>query len=161
MKNILPKNSNSRGFTLIEVIIYIGLFAIFMSGAVVATFELVQSGARNQEAVSVQEEGTFIIRKINWALSGASSATSSHSTTLSVYMPDGSKRTIWGDGSSIYLSHTSGTATLANSLVLNASAYPVTNLVFSTISTTSTKPEFISVNFKIRNRSFTLKTYLR
>ncbi len=63
----------STGFTLIEILIYLVLFAILMSGAVAAAYTLFEATDRNQTKVMVQEEGDFMIAKINWALSGVQS----------------------------------------------------------------------------------------
>jgi prepilin-type N-terminal cleavage/methylation domain-containing protein len=61
---------NSKGFTLIEVVIYLALYAIIMTGALVSMYSIFGSSARNQVKAIVQEEGTFLIGKIDWALSG-------------------------------------------------------------------------------------------
>lgn len=60
-----------RGFTIIEMLVYISIFAIIMSGALVSVYALASSSARNQTKAMVQEEGSFLIGKIDWALSGA------------------------------------------------------------------------------------------
>jgi prepilin-type N-terminal cleavage/methylation domain-containing protein len=59
-----------RGFTMLETIIYLALFAMIMSGALVSAYGLIGSGARNQTKALVQEEGTFLLGKIDWALTG-------------------------------------------------------------------------------------------
>ena len=63
----------SAGFTLIEAIVYLALFAIVMGGAIVSSYSIIESMGRNQSKAIVQEEGDFLIGKINWAISGASS----------------------------------------------------------------------------------------
>jgi prepilin-type N-terminal cleavage/methylation domain-containing protein len=67
---------NNRAFTLIEVIVYIAIFAIMMTGAIGAVYALAGSDSRNQTKAQVQEEGSFLIGKIDWALSGAQSISS-------------------------------------------------------------------------------------
>ncbi|HEY5383091.1 MAG TPA: prepilin-type N-terminal cleavage/methylation domain-containing protein [Candidatus Paceibacterota bacterium] len=67
IKNLSYKN----GFTLIEVIIYLALFAILMAGALTASFNLVESGGRDASRALLAEEGSFVIAKVQWALSGA------------------------------------------------------------------------------------------
>lgn len=56
------------GFTLIESIIYIGIFSIIMTGTLVAIYSIISSSARNQDKAMVQEEGSFLIGKIDWVL---------------------------------------------------------------------------------------------
>ncbi len=62
---------NQRGFTLIETLVYLGLFALLLGGAVVAAYNVVESSGRNLTQAMVQEEGGFLAAKINWAISGA------------------------------------------------------------------------------------------
>lgn len=58
-----------RGFTLIETIIYIALLAFIMGGALSATYSIIENVGRLDANVAIQEEGNFVLRKINWALS--------------------------------------------------------------------------------------------
>jgi prepilin-type N-terminal cleavage/methylation domain-containing protein len=59
-----------KGFTLIEVLVYLGLFAILMTGLVATAFSIFESSDRDQTRVLMQGEGDFLIAKINWALTG-------------------------------------------------------------------------------------------
>lgn len=65
-----------NGFTLIEVMVYLGLFAILFGGVILAAYNIVESSDRNQTKAMVQEEGNFLMAKINWVISGAQSITS-------------------------------------------------------------------------------------
>ena len=78
--------SKSNGFTLIETIVYLALFSIMMGGAIVALFNLFESSGRELTHIMLQEEGNFIIAKINWAISGAQSVNqpSGYGSLLSV-----------------------------------------------------------------------------
>ncbi len=60
---------NQKGFTLIEALVYIALLTLLMGGAVVTCYGILESSGRNQTQAIVQEEGDFLIAKINWALS--------------------------------------------------------------------------------------------
>jgi prepilin-type N-terminal cleavage/methylation domain-containing protein len=57
-----------RGFTLIEVIIYLALFALLMSGFLVASFSLIESSGKDTTHSMVEAEGEYLLAKINWAL---------------------------------------------------------------------------------------------
>ena len=61
-----------KGFTLIEALIYLALFGILMGGAIVAAYNIYESGSRISARIIVLEEGNFLLAKINWALSGIS-----------------------------------------------------------------------------------------
>jgi len=139
-----------------EVIIYIGLFAILMGGALVATYQLLEGGSRNQTAVSIQEEGTFIYRKINWALSGATDAAVSGTSMLIIQSPPGlvSPLVFDVDGTNMRLAEGGNSST-----VLNSSAFPVNNVVF-TVSNTDNATS-VTANFEIESIPFVFQTYLR
>ncbi len=64
---------NNQGFTLIEVIIYIALFSLLIGTAFVTAFQLMDGSGKLSTRNTVQEEGNFVLRKINWALTGVSS----------------------------------------------------------------------------------------
>lgn len=62
-----------KGFTLIEIIIYIALFTILMVGVFVTSYQLLQGSDTLSTKTVTQEEINFVVRKINWALTGTSS----------------------------------------------------------------------------------------
>ncbi len=67
-------NSKSgAGFTLIEMIVYMALFSVMMGGLVVTMYYLYQSIGRTSANATAQEEINFVLKKIDWALTGASS----------------------------------------------------------------------------------------
>ena len=78
------KKNKQQGITLIEVLVYLGLFAVLMSGIITATYTLLQGSRSNENAVAIQEEGTFLMRKINWELTGAASVSTIGANTLIV-----------------------------------------------------------------------------
>lgn len=61
--------SNVRGFTLIEVLVYLALYSIIIGGAVVAAYGMFESSGHNQTKAMVEEEGGYLLSKIEWALS--------------------------------------------------------------------------------------------
>jgi len=73
-------HKNKAGFTLIEVVIYIALFSILMGSAFIVAYQLIQSSGNLSTKNTIQEEGNFVIRKLDWALSGADPTTVSPSS---------------------------------------------------------------------------------
>jgi len=71
----MKKINNQKGFTLIEVIIYIALFALLIGGAFIAAYQLIDVSGKLSAKTSTQEEGNFVNRKIDWALTGVQSIT--------------------------------------------------------------------------------------
>jgi len=147
-----------NGFTLIEVIVYIGLFGLLMSGVIVATYQLLDGGSKNQIATSVQEEGLFMYRKINWALSGAAKVTSNASNTLSIVRND-----LGSDSPLVFTAINNNQMTLKRGtglpFVLNSDTFDVTEVGF-TVSPGSGGPTSITVAFKVRGKPFLFNTYL-
>ncbi|MDO8548206.1 MAG: prepilin-type N-terminal cleavage/methylation domain-containing protein [bacterium] len=154
---------NDRGFTLIEVIIYIGLFSILMTGSVVAAYQLVGSGAHNQRSVLTQEEGTFLNRKINWALTGASAVSVSGGNILTITRPDlGAQSPIIISG---IISGSEGNITLTRNgsapAMLNTESLSVNNVSFIVIPAALGRPTEVDVSFSIGTTPFIFKKYLR
>jgi type II secretory pathway pseudopilin PulG len=81
---VLHCAKNSEGFTLIEVLVYLGLFAILMTGMVTTAFSVFESSDRDQTRVLMQGEGDFLVGKINWTLTGVRAINSPTGSLLSV-----------------------------------------------------------------------------
>lgn len=81
-----------KGFTLIETLIYIGLFTILMGAGFYTAFALIQSGQQLDTKTVTNSELDFVLRKIDWAISGINTIntpSSGYSSTLSVTKYDG------------------------------------------------------------------------
>lgn len=83
------KNNHHKGFTLIEVIIYLALFSILLGSAFVIAYQLIDGSDKLSVKNTIQEEGNFVMRKINWVLTGVQtittpSAGTPNSNTLTV-----------------------------------------------------------------------------
>jgi hypothetical protein len=65
MKHVI----NTRGFTLIETIIYIGLFSLIFSGIFVSIYPLFTGAQRLTQNIAIESESAFILSKIDYALS--------------------------------------------------------------------------------------------
>lgn len=61
-KKSLP--AGERGFTLIEVIVYLALFSILITGGISASFFILEGGDRNAARALLAEEGSFVIAKM-------------------------------------------------------------------------------------------------
>jgi len=153
----------NRGFTLVEMVLYVGLFGILMSGMVLAAYQLLQSGDRNQIAVSIQEEGTFLTRKINWALSNADNASVDSTNALVIHRPDlisvnQEYIVISGDDNTGAMSLARGSGEAAR---LNSEAMPVKALSFTVDPAEGGRPAAVSTAFQILGKPFVFKRFLR
>lgn len=155
MKNILP----TKGFTMLETVIYIALFSILMTGILVTAYELIEGGVQNREAVAIQEEGTFINRKISWALSGATSVSVPNSKTLTIVRPD------LGGQSPLQITENAGQMLIsrgsAASVALTTSEFTVADTVIALVPPSAGVPAGVNVHYTIEGVPFVFKTYLR
>jgi type II secretory pathway pseudopilin PulG len=154
MKKIHP----TRAFTLIEVLIYLGLFAILMSGALVGAYQLLQGGTHTRSLTFTQAEGTFISRKINWALTGATNpVVSAGGAKLDLDRVDlGTVLHFEATGTNLTLS---GNTSLSP-VILNSDEFKPSNVVFSVTPASNGTPALVTVTFSIQGIPFVLKKYL-
>lgn len=147
---------NTRGFTLIETLVYLGLYAILMTGALVAMYSLFESSNRNLVKAMVQEEGSFLTGKIDWVLTGVQTInlpvvppSPTSGPTLSVTKYDtsiGNPIVIGLSGHDLTISKAGGPAT-----ALNNSNVSLGNLVFThtAASGDGINPESLSASFTL------------
>jgi type II secretory pathway pseudopilin PulG len=63
---------SGAGFTLIETLIYIAFFAVLMGSLLGITYQTIAGTCQINKKIVLQQESNFILRKIDWALTGAS-----------------------------------------------------------------------------------------
>ena len=156
----MTTKSLQQGFTLIEVLVYLSLFALIMGGAVVAAYNMFESSGRSHTRAMIQEEGDFITAKIDWSLSGTASISTpptpgagvacATSPTLSVSKWDTSVGTIIVDllGGNIRLSRGGNPAQ-----ALNNTNITVNSLLFAHCYTGMNDPESVSATFTLSART--------
>ena len=134
--------THESGFTIIETLVYLGLFAVMFVGMVSASYLLFESSDRNQTKAMMQEEKNFVVGKIIGALTNAESITASGST-LVVTKYDGTSATIAITGSNVWLNNSSN--------ILNNSNVAISNLVFIHTYDPSNplNPDSVEAGFKI------------
>lgn len=136
---------NNRGFTLIETLVYLALFALIIGGFVAAAYMLFETSDRNQTKAMMQEEANFLVGKLNWVMSGVDSSyaitpsANTSDSTLTVTKYDGSTFTVFRSGSSMQL----------NGETLNNSNVTISKLVFIHTYAGGTSPESIEAGFTI------------
>ena len=153
------------GFTLIETLVYLGLFSILMGGSLVCVYGVLETSANTRARSELQEEGDFLIEKFDWALSGASSVVvSPHTISINKYGYGQNPLQFAIAGSNISLQQGSAPAVL-----LNARSTQVTSSAFTDIPSTNNIPEGAefsialsknSDNGKTMTQTFSLTKYL-
>ncbi len=135
MKKILQKISSQKGVTLIEFILYIGIFSILL----VVLFQLLSSvfdvQVESQSTSSLAEDGLFLLNRINYDIQSANKITTpgssgSSSATLVLDMKTSNYTYKITSGNLVITDSLSGTDQLNS---LNTS---VSNLNFTRLSDT-------------------------
>ncbi len=160
---------SQAGFTLIETLVYLGLYAIIILGALAAAYGMFESSAHNETAAMIEEEGDYLTTKIDWALSDAASIRlpASPGSVLSLVRSDGSSVVISSFGTSMLIQENAAPAQ-----VLNNSSVSIVGLAFvHTLSTSDgVDPESVSASFTLDattsdghelSRDFSTLEYLR
>jgi prepilin-type N-terminal cleavage/methylation domain-containing protein len=157
-----------KGFTLIEALVYLALFGILFGGSVVAVFNIIESNARDKTMIMVQDEGSFMLRKINWALSGATAVDAANSLSINKAVgidEDGHPnvdviaiKVAAGDMMLVYSNEPE-----PNSFVLNNSNVKVFNfeLEYALGQGVGTNPESIKVSFRLNAKTDTGSDYFQ
>ena len=149
-----------KGFTLIETIIYIALVGLFLSGMVLTSYQLLQGSSITSGKTTLQDEGGFALRKLDWALESASNVSVSGSTlTITRY-----------DSNTVVIRLT-GTALEMRESAIGTSFFPITTSNVKVSSATfqligsSPKGVTVTINIKTANGTdsalpFVLTKYL-
>ena len=148
MRYMLYMMSRKQGFTLIEIIIYIALFAFIMGAGVSAAYYIIDSSARSETDVNIVAEAEFLLRKIDWAMTGADSVTAG-------------SMTITKDGTNITFSLISNRVWVSVGGVgnfLTSESVNVSSLEFISIPTT---PPGIKASTTINGKHFEITKYIR
>lgn len=85
---LLHRNKNESGLTLIEVVIYLAIMAIFISSAFLLVDRFLENAERTRIKIETAANAELVARKIEWAMSGAETvnfpAVNSSSTQFSI-----------------------------------------------------------------------------
>jgi type II secretory pathway pseudopilin PulG len=162
-------NVKKKGFTLIETLVYLAMLGLVFTGLFAAGFAIVESLDVLKARAIVQEEGNFLLAKINWAMNDAYQVdlplSDSAANELTVRKHDGSKITVGLNGESFYWQNID--EPLDNSIV--AIVPSESGTIFSHIGSGDI-PEFITAKFTLRattptgrnyEQKFELTNYLR
>ena len=162
----MNKSFKNRGFTLVEVLLYIALLGLLLGGGVIAAYAVLEGSNRTTTAVMVQEEGEFLLRKFDLAMTNVSAinapAAGSSGVELWVMKTGGTSVKLDLAGSNITITTSAGT------FVLNSSNVTVGGgNVFSRAPLVAGKPEAVTANFTVTpvnsssGETFTTTKYLR
>ena len=150
-------NSLYRGVTLIETLLYIGLFGALITGVLLTVYPLLTGADRLNERVTEEGEAAFVLHKIAAALSAEE--------IVSIDIPDPDLLIInraGGDTISIRQGATSNSIELSDGgtfIPLTASRAEFTNFSASyTASTGGNMPHTVTVSFSVGGENYS-RTY--
>src|SRR3989344_4597353 len=96
-----------RGFTLIETLVYLALFALIVGGVVASAYALIETSGYNQTASMLQEEQSFLLARFASTVETAQSvevpAAGAAGPAFSVSAHDGTTVTMTGSGGTLVL----------------------------------------------------------
>lgn len=153
---------NTPGFTLIELIIYIALIAIFIGGAVSFSWDIIYGGAKSDVEREVNQNLRLVSKRISYEIRNASAINSLATSDLClvsadatrnptrIYVSSGRMHIAWGGGSANCTGMTNDQPLTSNQVSVsgltftnNSSGTNSYNVQFSlTISSTGTRNEW-------------------
>lgn len=156
-----------KGFTLLEVAIYIALLSLIIGGSLAAAFGLLQGESKAGGHDTIESEGGFVIAKFDAAM-GQIIATSTpskanpYTATLDIMTNEGRLQMCLAGGS-IYLRRagSGGVCGDASYEALTTGNVTVSALHFGYLSATGAAPDGLQASTTIGGITFTATHYLR
>lgn len=138
------------GFTLIETIIYLGLFSLVSSLVLVVFYQILGSENQHRNRVEVDTEANFMMQKIQWALTGVQTINqpglNATGTTLSVNKFNYSQNPVVLDLGSRNLRITKGTS---STVLLGSNRVYLNQLTFEHLPAVQSAPEGVKVTLVV------------
>lgn len=153
-----------RGFTLVETLVYMGLLSILMASALVTAWQLLESMQADGVRISTQEEGSFVLQKIDRILTSAQSISqpsSAHPSTTALIVHEGDFNPV-----TIRLNSASGTIEMRRSdalsfVSLTTPNVSVKDLSFYYIAPSRGMPAGMGLVFTIGKEVFEIEKYIQ
>ena len=124
-----------KGFTFIELLIYLGIVSIVLSSLVQFAWNAVGGGIKSNTEQEVYATARYVSERIKYEIRNAKSLTSVSGTSISYVDVDGTSSTIAVSGTKIQINK--GSAINLNSTDTNAS------ITFTDYSSTDTKTKHV------------------
>jgi len=136
--------SKEEGFTLIESLLYIGLFAVILTGTIASTYPIFSNTQNSTESVIREGEVAFVVRKINTALFSATDVSVPLSgDEVRVTLHGGEVAWFRDAGGAMEISRDSGSSWEE----LTASRVEMSNLTAVEVAPTGDAPRYVEYSF--------------
>lgn len=159
------KPISQNGFTLIETLIYVAFFAMLVGTLLSITYQTISSTDQINKKIAIQQEGNFLLKKIDWSLTGVDLAanagnpvaipSSGTANQLQVYKYASGLNPIAFALNGSNMEMTAGGVTTQ----LNSSNVTINNFLVNHYTTGG--KEFVEVSFNVNGEAFSLKKYIR
>lgn len=148
----------NTGFTLLEVIIYLTLFSMLMTGVLQTVYIVLETTSSNEDQIDVLTESTFVNQKFMWALSGATAVNLVSSTTLQITRPD------LGSDSPLFLSISEGAWYLQRGSgapsLLTSSELTISDVVITLVSVDTDSHLALQIRYQILGVPYVFQSVL-
>lgn len=154
------------GFTLIESVIYLALFAIIIGGGMTAAYQIIVATQAAHNHIILNQEANFLIKKIDWGLHGATGISASGSTlTMTNTISGNPTQLVFSkDGAVLMLKRGSGAA-----MALNSSGVLVDSVSFVKNAGLNGAPDSIVITLSLTtfqygtntSQTFSITQYVR
>ncbi len=145
--------SSQKGFTLVELLLYIGLAAMILIAVVEVTAVVLQARVKYQTVTEVEQQGKQILQIVSQIVRNANSITSplagqqGTSATIAVATPAKNPTTIALTGDQLFLTEGFGAP-----VALHADYLAVSNVQFKNISTAGSSGSVL-IRFTLSRRN--------
>ncbi len=149
---------NSKGFTLLETLIYVALAGIIIVGIVVTVYPIFTSTDKITANISREGETVFVLRKIYWMLNHSSFVSVPTSDELRITLDGGTNVRFKQGIGSIDMSTNGG----VNWVPLTASRVTFNNFLVTHVPPANNLPRYVEITFDSNGTVFgPVRKYLR
>jgi type II secretory pathway pseudopilin PulG len=155
MDLVLSRHDNLQsGFTLLEILLYLGLLGIIMGGCIGLCFAILQSSEKLSAAVSTQKESSFVMDKLKWLIDNNAVAgppvntNDSKLVLISANSPNSLEVKVLDNRLRLQREN-------SESLILTASSTDVKNF-----SAKQTSDHVLTIKFELNGQTFTFAKFL-
>jgi len=140
--------NNKKAFTLIELILYVALISIFITGAILFVWDLIYSEVKSNVEQEVNQNLRFVSKRVLYEIRNSSGINSVSANSISLSNSDSSKNPTVIDVSSNRIrigQGNSGDCPIATPCFLTPSSL-VSNITFEDLSSGS---DSLNINFSV------------
>ncbi len=142
--NSMRKHDSQSGFSLIELILYIALISIFLSGAIYFAWDVIYSGKKSDVHRNLNENMRIVSKRILYEIRNASAVNSVSATSLClasanstynptrIYSSSNTLRIAWGGGSA-------NCTSMTHDAILTSANVQLTSLTFTDLTLGSSR----------------------